>query len=1121
MPRVTRWLLLSLVLPLAAGCPKTGELRAVDEAADYRARITRVRHAIDETRSLLVDARQATWEPELTMRLGELISEEARYHYLVAFERQEGRGESLHLPQVRLLKEQAIAVFRRLVTRFPDAVLSGPALFDIAQEQRELGMFDEMKATLEELVQGHGDSPYRTEALLSLGDHHFDRGELDEAGRYYQLIIDAGPGPFVPISHYKLGWVAYNNGDCEHTVERFEAALRASAPDQRVARAPLAPAKQAWFAGEFAIPTAPVLQTTGQNYEALRVEREALIDVTFCYAQVRPPDEATAYLRKWATRRDDYVAALSKMARRFLLVEQPAGAAPVIRELLSLAADDPERLDDARLLHRVVVRLEDYTRVGEDVGAILQAMRRRRLQPAVLEAERAQLALEFSALTRDLALRANRLVLAAEPPPEDALIPPVEQVIAAYEAWLSTFPGDPATLEVLLNVADTLREGERFLDAGDRYRQAAAEALQPAPEPPAPAEGEDAAPGDGHRVIDRPAARVDALYDAAVAYQRAMEGGHGSARTRALARAGLRVTGAAFLASEPTEADRIRRVTFAVASSYHDEGDHLRAVDLLTAVALQHPGTEQGDAAVLLALDAHNSLNDLSGLIRTGQRFMTPDSGVSPATLARIGPIVESAEQRRLDELTLSASGDEPGDLDRLLAFADRYEDSDLGERALLGTFVAARAGGDASLLFKVGAQVLERFPGSEQAPGVAATMGQVAVARYQLDEAVEMLSAAARANVDPGQRAALHLGVGELLEQLGDATGAERAYREAIGVASDPNTATEGVDRIASLVERTQSATQRVVSLGGLPSDNPEVASRLGLAMISKGDLMDAESLLYEVVGSPAGPGALARAHYGIAETMLSGLEGFEGYPSIDAIDELAGLVEITVQSYLEAARQPDPMYGLAALARLARASEVGAAKMASMPLPPGLSAEESLLVREALAARSKQLTEGRRQALEQCALRAAASLRVDAVGQACLGGKTPLRDPVAFPRMVARTAADVPGLDGDRDRLAAQPDDTAALRAVGMAYLAAGDPHVARVALARLSVAGPTPADLFALGDAAKGAGDLPSAVEAWARAAELGGDDASSQLGQRLTDAGLGAFIEALVPTAEEAP
>ena len=92
-----RSLILGLALLVTGGCAKQRPPpRDPLPVEIQRARISKVRHAIDETRATLADAPEdAPWRAELTLRLAELLSEEARYHWLVAQEREGGEQDRI------------------------------------------------------------------------------------------------------------------------------------------------------------------------------------------------------------------------------------------------------------------------------------------------------------------------------------------------------------------------------------------------------------------------------------------------------------------------------------------------------------------------------------------------------------------------------------------------------------------------------------------------------------------------------------------------------------------------------------------------------------------------------------------------------------------------------------------------------------------------------------------------------------------------------------------------------------------------------------------------------------------------------------------------------------------
>jgi tetratricopeptide (TPR) repeat protein len=1091
-----------------------------------RLRITKVRNAIAETRAVIASSRGAPYLPEIYMRLAELLSEEARYHYMVAYEREQRTSKSLHVPQVRFLKEQAIATYQSIIKRYPETHLADRILFNISHEQRELGLFDEMKGSLKKLVKDYPDSPYRVEALLVLGDFHFDRTEFARAQGYYSDIVKVKRSPLLGLAYYKLGWVHVNLGDCKHALNSFERAIKVSresedkgsGSDKKKAKKPPAISKQ-----EFEIPSDEQQKHQFAGHKSVNVQREALVDLTYCYAQVRKPEKAASYLRGLASSREAYVAALAKMASRYALIEQPRGAAEVARELLRLAPDDEERLDDARMLHSVLVRMKDYSEVDADVYLILRAMRRQLLKPDLEESATKLLTKEFELLGRDLATKSHeRLMEIVEKAGEEKVgiwskkkVSPTATA-GAYQTYLEVLPGSSHRLEVVQNLADVLMEGERFLEAGHRYREAAR-----LMDKEIKSVGKDKTDKKSDPKVKRAALkkeRADAMYDAVVAYQSSLESeaarGH---LERASARAGLRRAGGLYLAEGEPEAEKAKKIKFAIGQSYYDEGSYLEAIDLLTAVAYEYPATIQGDAAVHMVLDSYRTINDLSGLINIGRRFMAADSPVSETIRAQVKPIVDAAEQNRLDELSLAASGEHAGGMEVLLAFADRYKGSDLGERAMLSAFVAARASGDVDRLYSLGEEVIQRFPNSNQVPGVVSTMGRTAAARFEFDRAISYLERAAA--LSPEQQATLLLAAGEIREQLADRKGALNNYRKALGAAGEGAGRGEAAAHLADLIERGGSPQEVVDTLKPLaePPD-PEISSRLGLALLRVGRNEEAEEFLRDVVEGAAAASATAqaRANYGMAEIMLHMLEDYHPPAELDAIEEAVGLVDVVIQSYLAAARLPDPVYAQAALARLARAAQIGAEKLEGMQLPAELSAEERELVQEAMSRRAEGLRQGSTEALTECARRAESSYLLDEAGRACIAGTPPTQDPVRTHALKPRKKAGKlkPGIEAARERLSRNPDDLKALTEVGTGFLDAGDAHAARLVLSRTVEAGGGAADLNLLGVASYQAGDVIGALDAFGRAKNAGSHAAALNLAALCKELGLSKMAKELI-------
>ena len=1083
------------------GCaPKNQVIRDQLVVEQLRLRITKVRHAEQETRDVIAASRGASYLPELYMRLAELLSEEARYHYMVAYEREQRSTKSLHVPQVRFLKEQAISTYRMILERYPDTPQADRMMFNISHEQRELGMFDEMKQTLEELIQKYPDSPYRNEALLVLGDFYFDKMEFEQAEANFSKIIAQKDSLLQGLAHYKLGWVGVNLGDCKMALKHFENAIISSKDvnPEKVLKKKV----QMRLQGDFAIPDDEDDSHQFAGHKTVNVQRESLVDLTYCYAQERKPEKAVAYLRGLASTREAYVAALQKMANRYALIEQPRGAADVTRELLRLAPDDEERLDDARMLHTAVTKMKDYSMVGEDVFLVTRAMQRRLMAPNLNAASAKLVVNEVELIARDLATKSHETLLSGESKKNKWTDTPAtyEQTALAYRWYLNSFPDTPAALEIMENYADVLMDAKEYLEAGRRYRDVA-EMLARPPTEAAPATNEkDTAEktdktAQKEKPVDKKALekarkqdRVDALYNAVVAYQKSLE--QETSRShfeRAAARAGLRAAGTLYLAEAAPTGEKDRKIKFAIAQSYYDEGSYHNAIDLLTAVAYEFPKTDQGNAAVHMVLDSYRTINDISGLVNIGHRFLAADSPVDPALKSQIQPIVAAGEQNRLDELSLAASGDQAGGMETLLSFAERYKDSDLGERAVLSAFVAARAAGNINELYSLGERVLKEFPKSEQAGGVVSTMGRAAAARFEFDRAIKYMEQAA--GIDKDQRASLLIAAGELREQLADPDGALKNYRGALESVKEGPQAVSALVHAVDVLEKRESADAVIREIQKHEDIlDAELSSRLGLALLKKGQNYDAEDQLRKVVEGAvdASPQAQARANYGMAEINLRMLQDFGNIEEIGMIEELIGVIDVTVQSYLAAVRQVDPVYSQAALARLARATELGAEKLENVSLPSDLSPEETAMVKQALTARAKQLRVDSAEVLKECAQRAKNSFILDTAGRDCIAGTPPKTDPVKLMPLKGRQSKGAPKSTVEfQDRLSKNPEDLEALRGMGKAFLDAGDAHAARLVLAKTIEAGGDADDLNRLGVACYRAGDLMGALDAFKRA------------------------------------
>ena len=140
--------------------------------------IEKVDKSIAVTKQLMDRARTRPYLPDLMFRMAELYVEKSRLVFFLALEKA-GQGTQVAVaPEARLLKEKAISVYENILRQFPRFASGDKVLFFEAHEYRELGQYDEMRRVYQRLIDTYPESPYRHQARLVLGDHHFDAGAL-------------------------------------------------------------------------------------------------------------------------------------------------------------------------------------------------------------------------------------------------------------------------------------------------------------------------------------------------------------------------------------------------------------------------------------------------------------------------------------------------------------------------------------------------------------------------------------------------------------------------------------------------------------------------------------------------------------------------------------------------------------------------------------------------------------------------------------------------------------------------------------------------------------------------------------------------------------------------------
>lgn len=1039
-----------LVLGLAVGGGCAPELSnrppaAMDPIESLKQEAKKLDFAIVTTKRMIQRSRGAEYLPDLYMRLAELYTERARYAWLVVYEQNRARGDrrrAIEAPEARLLKNLAVGVYDRMLREFPRYKKHDQALFLLAHEYRELGEFDQMKATYERLIEQHPKSPHRLEAYLVLGDTEFDKNDLARAEHYYNLVLVEPEGHVHPLARYKLAWVRINKEDCKTAARLFERILR-----------------------DKATPRGQKLIVATQR--KLNIRREALVDLAYCFPEVQGDKVAAApYFKELADSSSDYMAAMRRAANRFFIKQMYAQGAAALREVLAAAVADDEAVESARKLYDNVSKGRVYAHAATDVEYLGRVLEERFHDQRLPQKDRDKLAAEFEVYARDIATKAHLAANEAKAPSAYA------NAAAGYNAYLDYF-GQSQTLkrDIEQNRAEALLGAEKPYEAGRAYEKIAQSAR-------------DAA------------TRKQAQLNAVSAYQRALEQG-GLSRLELLgAWGGIRTAGAAFIAENPGD-QRVVPVKFSIARSHYDAGDYARSAHLFYALARQYPTTTEAVASGHLALDALRVIEDFETLIALGQRMAAEPRLGDAKFKNEIKDIVAKTVQRQVTELTIAAGADRD---EKLLSMAKRHKGSGLGEQALYNALIVARDRGDIARFYELGDEFVAAYPRSGRRTAVLTALAQVASDRADFAQAARYLDAAyaaSPADKESHERlyaaASIHAFLGSQ-EAAGD-------IKRLVGKGSG---AVDKIDELLVLIARSGNFAALEDVLRSAPASSATAEFLRGYLAFQRNDFDGAAAKLAEVprargADSAAGAEAIAKARFLLGEIAFDNFTGAGGSSDLaQTVQQKKDLLGEVDKAYAQAIGSRQATWALAALARVSDAYTRYATFLRELKLPDDLSAEDKAQVKKALESQADDAARRAADLRGRCAKRARELLVFSELVRSCLTGDA-LPDKIAmFPRAAPKRGSEPPQAAQLRQALLKDPKGVDKLIKLAELYLGAGDLGMTLLILDRAEELDSRSSDLHNLrGVALQRSGDPDGAYAAFYKAVQMEPGNARARL------------------------
>jgi TolA-binding protein/Flp pilus assembly protein TadD len=260
---------------------KAPSLRGLD-AEEYNAEkaallAVKRRALIEDIKRFIRDARDSEQVAELNLRLGNLYMED--YYAGMAKAQQEfdtrttaweknkrkGKPPEMDSSEARVSLVKARALYRETLRRAPHHPRRDEVYYFLAVSSMDEGHVDEGIRFLSRLVNEIPRSKYAAEALVQLGDHHFEKNQFRDARIYYDRLISLKFRPLLPYATYKKAWCAFNMGAHTEAIKQFKWVIAYGDKES--------------------------------DGSALRIRNEALRDIALPFSEIKSTEEALAFFK--------------------------------------------------------------------------------------------------------------------------------------------------------------------------------------------------------------------------------------------------------------------------------------------------------------------------------------------------------------------------------------------------------------------------------------------------------------------------------------------------------------------------------------------------------------------------------------------------------------------------------------------------------------------------------------------------------------------------------------------------------------------------------------------------------------------------------------------------------
>jgi tetratricopeptide (TPR) repeat protein len=383
-------------------------------------------------------------KPDFFFRLGELFAEKQRFYFQQAhgldqkiFDAQPSDKTRLQQQQQGFEKDEQKWLLEAVKsyiqsTKYKKYERMDEVLFKLAFLLTSVKKEDQAREFFLRLIKDYPNSKYIPDAYLSFAEYYFDKGEMENALKFYEKVEQFPKASVYPYAVYKKGWCYVNLGDHKTALETFVGVVR--------------------------------MATEGKvNINAAQKQsliKEAKKDIVKAYAHVGGPDKAWEFFQRTG---GDYAPKMMEaLAELYWEQGKFTDSSRVYRKIIAQNMDSPRICEwQGKVVRNTLSsgNKRDQVQEIERMGAVYDKVVEMKLKKDQMEECRNA----FHDTSKELALIWHKEAQKTKNADTYQLVQYV------YREFLKHFPDDKDSYDMNFYFGELLWTLERWKDAAEQY----------------------------------------------------------------------------------------------------------------------------------------------------------------------------------------------------------------------------------------------------------------------------------------------------------------------------------------------------------------------------------------------------------------------------------------------------------------------------------------------------------------------------------------------------------------------------------------------------------------------------------------------------------------------------